>query len=106
VDGPDRLTWGKGCDRVLGARVGCSSVCAEGGAGCGTRGGRGSLPCVDSETHGNGFFFAVCFRKDARQRFLCRAFFNRAYGKSFFYHFLKFIKNSNNFEKIQKITTN
>jgi hypothetical protein len=89
VDGPDRLTWGKGCDRVLGARVGCSSVCAEGGAGCGTRGGRGSLPCVDSETHGNGFSLPCVFAKTHGN---CRAFFNRAYGKSFFYHFLKFIK--------------
>jgi hypothetical protein len=73
--------------------VGCSSVCAEGGAGCGTRGGRGSLPCVASETHGNGFSLPCVFAKTHGKGFFAVRFLIRRTANLFSTIFVKFIKN-------------
>jgi hypothetical protein len=53
---------------------------AAGGAGGAAAGGR-PLPCVDPTGARQTIFFAVRLSKDARQRDICRAFFDRARGK-------------------------
>jgi hypothetical protein len=68
----------------VGERVCVPAWLCVGGAGCVCR--------ALTITHIKVVFFAVRLSKDALQRPLCRAFFNRAHGKQFFQKFYKIHK--------------
>jgi hypothetical protein len=67
------------------------SLCAEGGARCGTRGWLGSLSCVACRTHDKDFSLLCVFSKTHDKAFFV-ALLNRAHNKSFSTIFVKVIK--------------